>query len=689
MAERLGQAILELATDDRKLRKGLAKGKAAAQKFGASMKSVGQDLSLKLTAPIVAFGALSLKAAGDFEAGMNQVKAVSGATEEQFISLREQAKELGATTQFSASEAAAGMGFLAQAGFEANEILSAMPGTLQLASAAQLELGEAADIVSNILTGYRLDVEDLNRVNDVLVKAFTSSNTNLQDLGQAMKFAGPVASAAGVGFEEAAAALGLMGNAGIQASMAGTSLRGVISRILNPTKKAAGIMKDLGLKFTDVNGRLIPLNEIIQQLEKHSDDAGLFMQLFGQRAGPAMAALVAQGSDALVKFTEDLKNSGGTAERIAKVQMAGFNGAMKEMKSAFEAVQIALGDSGLLDFMAKLVRRLAAGFRAASLANPELLKIGIVVAGLAAVIGPALIVLGQLSIAFGALLPGILALKVGLIGVFLGPAAPFLLLAAAVTLWISDWERLKADTLFILRNLTTAVKIQMELMKGVMLQVARVATLGVSDLFLKMFDTIVGNSIVPRMMDRLADDFGGMEAMMEKKTIMATSSVKEAFAGMGTSIAGDLGTLGSQLFQSAISFEQFAERAVSALARLAIQQAATFAGGPGGAFLGSFFGGFFEHGGNPPSGLPFVAGEAGPELISRRGPVTVTPLAAGAGGGGINITNNFPVTDLANSENVARIMRTATRELKSGARDLLRFARVSGDRDQINNRRAS
>ncbi|MFN4098140.1 MAG: phage tail tape measure protein [Pararhodobacter sp.] len=296
-----------------------------------------------------------VRAAADFETAMNRVTALSGATGEQFDQLRQQALELGRSTQFTASQAGDAMGFLAMAGFEANQILGAMPGTLQLAAAAQMDLAQTADVVSNILTGYGKDVSELAHVNDVLVKAFTSANTDLLQLAEAMKYAGPIASAAGVRFEETAAAISLMGNAGIQGSMAGTSVRGALTRILNPTKQVTTAMQGAGLSFTDAHGRLIPLADIIEQLEPHADDAGLMMQLFGQRAGPAMAALVGQGSQALRDLEAELNNSAGTAERVANVQMAGFNGMMKEFWSVVEGLQISIG-TALLPALTELGR---------------------------------------------------------------------------------------------------------------------------------------------------------------------------------------------------------------------------------------------------------------------------------------------------------------------------------------------
>src|SRR5690606_25493246 len=196
---------------------------------------------------------------GDFQAGMNQVRAVSGATGDELAALETQAKELGRTTQFSASEAADGMGYLAMAGFEANEILGSMPSVLQLAAAAQMDLGRAADITSNILTGYGMEVDELGHANDVLVNAMTRANVDLTMLGESFKYVGPVAKSAGVTFEESAAAIGLLGNAGIQGSMAGTALRGAISRLLNPTGEAARTLERLGVNAVTSSGELRPL----------------------------------------------------------------------------------------------------------------------------------------------------------------------------------------------------------------------------------------------------------------------------------------------------------------------------------------------------------------------------------------------------------------------------------------------
>src|SRR5690606_26502147 len=173
----------------------MSQAQGVLQDAGQKMQQVGASLTRNLTLPIVALGGAALKAGADFEQGMNRVRALTGATGDTFKALEDQAKRLGATTQFLATEAADAMGFLAQAGFNAEQILGSMEATLNLAAAAQLDLGQAADIVSNVMQGYGLATSEAGRATDVLTQAFSSSNTNLEQLGQAMKYVGPIASA--------------------------------------------------------------------------------------------------------------------------------------------------------------------------------------------------------------------------------------------------------------------------------------------------------------------------------------------------------------------------------------------------------------------------------------------------------------------------------------------------------------
>lgn len=306
----------------------------------------------------------ALKVTHDFQDQMNRVEAVSGATAAQFEQLRSKALDLGNSTQFSAGQVADAMGFMSMAGLDTQQVFGGVGSTLKLAGAANLDMGRAADIVTNILTAYRMEVADLGHAVDVLAKSFTSANTDLEQLGDAFKFAGGVAKSSGLEFEETAAALALLGNAGFQGEMAGTALRGAITKLLNPSKEAAAAMKSIGFSAVDSNGRLKSLTQIIRELQPHVNNTALFLKVFAQRAGPGMLALVSQGADAIEDFTAKLRDSEGVADRLNASRMKGLPGAWREAKSAAEGFGIALGDSGLGGAFERLLRGTAEFLRA-------------------------------------------------------------------------------------------------------------------------------------------------------------------------------------------------------------------------------------------------------------------------------------------------------------------------------------
>ena len=236
-------------------------------------------------------------------------------------------------------------------------------------------------------------------------------------LGQAFKFAGPVARSAGISFEQSGAAMALMGNAGIQAEMAGTALRGAITKLVNPSNEAATTMAELGISATDSEGRLRPLDEIIEQLAPHADNTGAIMQIFGQRAGPAMAALVSQGADALREMTTALEQSGGTAQEIADKKLAGLTGAWTKLKSATEGVFIEIGTrlSPVLERLAALLTdRVLPAVRGALEAfdrlSPGMQTAVIAATAVTAALGPLLIVVGGVAATLTPLLPALVAL---------------------------------------------------------------------------------------------------------------------------------------------------------------------------------------------------------------------------------------------------------------------------------------
>lgn len=291
----------------------------------------------------------------DFGQAMSTVRAVTGATESQFVSLENRAKELGKTTRFSATQAAEGMLFLARAGFDTNQVLGAIGGTLNLAQAGALDLGRAADIASNVLQGFRLEVAETGRVVDVLAKAANSTNTNVEQLGDGLKFVAPIAAGLGVSIEETTAAVGALSDAGLQATLAGTGLRKILSELESPSAKNVKLFKDLGLSVGDVRPSAVGLTGALKKLNEAGVEVGQGLEIFGDRGGPAFAVL-ATGVPKVERLTESLKNAEGTAERVAKTMDENLQGAIKSLASAFEAFILELGESKSLE---DLVRSLA------------------------------------------------------------------------------------------------------------------------------------------------------------------------------------------------------------------------------------------------------------------------------------------------------------------------------------------
>ena len=267
----------------------------------------------------------SIRVFASFESSMLRVKAITGATGQEFQDLTNLAKELGATTAFTARESAEAMGFLAQAGFDVKEINKALPRVLSLAAAGQLELASAADITASVLRGFGLSANESGRVADVLAASASSANTSVQEMGVAFKFAGPVASAMGISIEETAAALGVLSNAGLKGSLAGTGLRMVLVKMGEDIAGAGGLLP--ALKTLDTDG----VQAVVDT-----------MRDLDARAGTAAVALTKQ-----LDTVEDLKNqfmlASGSAQKMAEIMLSGLAGSAIETSSAFEGLRIQIG----------------------------------------------------------------------------------------------------------------------------------------------------------------------------------------------------------------------------------------------------------------------------------------------------------------------------------------------------------
>lgn len=281
-----------------------------------------------------------------FEQAMLGVKAVSGATGEEFAALEKQARELGATSMFSAQQAAEAQRFLAMAGFQSNQILTATPGILELATAASLDLGTAADIATNALSGFRLPVEDLGRLNDVLAQTANSANTSVQQLGQALSYAAPISAAAGISLETTAAAIGALSDAGLQGSRAGTGFLGVIRQLSNVTPVAAATLEKYSLGLEDVDVTTRGLQPVLETLAKANITTADAFKIFGSEAGTA-AQILMGSSERVAELTGLLDDAEGAAGRAADTLGSGLTASILAFKSAVAESVLQLGDSGL------------------------------------------------------------------------------------------------------------------------------------------------------------------------------------------------------------------------------------------------------------------------------------------------------------------------------------------------------
>ena len=318
--------------------------------FLSGIKASSVALAGMAVGGIAAVGAgltVAFNKAREFEQSMANVKAITGATGEDFESLKKLAQDMGATTAHSATAAAEGIQFLGMAGLDTNQIMDALPGTLSLASAAGMELGAAADISTNILSGLGLEVTERGGVVDKLAQTARSANTDVNQLGEGFKMVAPSAASAGMSFDDTVVSLGLLANAAMSGSIGGSSLNSALRAMINPSKEAEREAKKLGLTFVDASGNLLPMENILSQLEENSVSTKQSFQIFGTEGARAINALRNQGTAAFRAFDRKVKESGGVAEDMAKNRLGSFDGAVKMLKSAFDGFAIVIGEQFL------------------------------------------------------------------------------------------------------------------------------------------------------------------------------------------------------------------------------------------------------------------------------------------------------------------------------------------------------
>lgn len=322
---------------------------AKAEKVGGTLTSVGQKL-LPLSTGIAGLGVAAVKTTADFDSEMSKVSAISGATGTDLDKLRGKAREMGAKTKFSASEAAQGMQYMAMAGWKTQDMMDGLEGIMNLAAASGEDLASTSDIVTDALTAFGLSAKDSSHFSDILAAASSNANTNVSMMGETFKYAAPVLGSLGYTAEDAALAIGLMANAGIKSSQAGTSLRGAITNLAKPTDTVAAAMDKYGISLTDSSGKMLSLRELMEQLRQklgglsEAERAQAAAALFGKNAMSGMLAIINGSDKDFEKLAGAIDNCDGSSEKMANTMNDNLQGQITILMSQLQELAISFGE---------------------------------------------------------------------------------------------------------------------------------------------------------------------------------------------------------------------------------------------------------------------------------------------------------------------------------------------------------
>lgn len=412
----------------------LANVSIAGEQFqvaGDKVKSAGQKM-MPVTATIAGLGVAAVKTSSDFDTAMSQVLAISGATGDEFDQLREKAREMGAKTKFSATDAAEAMNYMAMAGWKTSDMISGIDGVMNLAAASGEDLALTSDIITDALTAFGLQASDSAHFADVLAAASSNANTNVSMMGETFKYAAPIAGALGYTIEDTALAIGLMANAGIKSSQAGTSLRTIMTELQGDLVLTSSSFGEVMVQTINMDGSMRGLTEIMTDLRlafSHMTEAEQVANaelLVGKQAMSGFLAIMNAAPSDVDKLTQSIINADGAAESMATTMQDNLEGELEELMSALEEVAISFGDI-LMPAVRAIVRALN-GFVNAINALPSPIKAVVaVILVLVAAIGPLLIIVGQMMTGLGSIMiygPKLIGMLSGIVSFITGSMIP-------------------------------------------------------------------------------------------------------------------------------------------------------------------------------------------------------------------------------------------------------------------------
>lgn len=420
----LQREIVETEEELRRLQQEAATTNTALSKIdvaGQKMETVGNSIAgagkkmMGVTTVIGGVGVAAVKTAADFDSAMSQVAAVSGATGKDFDSLRNKAREMGAKTKFSATEAAEAMNYMAMAGWKTEDMLNGIEGVMNLAAASGEDLATTSDIVTDALTAFGLSAKDSGHFADILAAASSNANTNVSMMGETFKYCAPIAGALGFSAEDTAEAIGLMANAGIKSSQAGTALRTIMNNLAGDVKISGKAIGDVTIATTNADGSMRDLSDILADCRSafgnltESEKAQAAESLVGKNAMSGFLALMNAGQSDIDKLSSAIDNCDGSAEKMAMTMQDNLAGQLTILKSQLQELAISFGDI-LMPAIRSIVSKLQ-GFVDKLNGMDESTKRTIVtVALLVASIGPLLVIIGTAISKIGVAMQGFVKL---------------------------------------------------------------------------------------------------------------------------------------------------------------------------------------------------------------------------------------------------------------------------------------
>lgn len=394
------------------------------KEVGQSIEGAGQKL-MPLSAAVIGIGAAAVKTTSDFDSAMSKVSAVSGATGKEFDALRDKAREMGSKTKFSATEAAEAFNYMAMAGWKTGDMLEGIEGVMNLAAASGEDLATTSDIVTDALTAFGLSASDSGHFADILAAASSNANTNVSMMGETFKYVAPIAGALGYSAEDTALAIGLMANAGIKSSQAGTSLRKIMTELNGEIKISGKELGEVTIQTTNADGSMRDFNDILMDCREafshltESEKAQAAEALVGKTAMSGFLAIMNATDEDVNKLSSSIANCDGEAQRMADTMNDNLEGQLTILKSALQELAISLGEVlvPIIRDVVAAIQNVVNWLNSLSPATKEMIvRIGLVVAAA----GPLLIVIGKIITAVGSIMtlaPKIVSLGTKIVGV--------------------------------------------------------------------------------------------------------------------------------------------------------------------------------------------------------------------------------------------------------------------------------